>query len=480
LRSSAEVPRTIGNKKGETRVEGKSLHDLLAYSVLFLAIVVVLLNALGDVLEAAESFVGDSFKDRARRNVSFRINEKVAKHPLLTFFDDPKLSSLVILARRSLDSVNELIHLSSYTLMGIFSMIPALILAATLKWWIPLAIVSSMLPLLYAKAINERKSWDIESFHASTFNQLQLGERMLTHQDFAKDLRLFTMQEWILRRWSGLYQSFLEDLIAVRKKGSCQISLWSILSGAGVSVPFVYVVNGALLGDFTVGDVSLLIGVIVQIRNGLAAVIYNGGDIIGALLATKPLTDLLDLPEQQERVERSGGERSAAPGIRLKDVCFRYVDSAQFVLRDVNLSIASGERFAIVGENGSGKSTLVKLICGFYRPTSGQVRWDGEAVGLASDGKHRERMSAVFQDYAKFPLSVRENIDARRTGASDDDIRMVLKEVGLDELVGDLDRVLWKGVDGGIELSGVLAITTKRGEMTKRSDQHGARAAVTK
>lgn len=436
------------------RVGGKSPHELLAYSVLLLAVVVTLLNALGNVLEASESLVGDTFMDRARKNMSFRINEKIAKHPLLTFFDDPKLNSLVVLARRSLDSVDELIHLSSYTLVGIFGVIPALILAATLKWWIPMVVVSSMLPLLYAKAINERKSWDIESYHASTFNQLQLGERMLTHQEFAKDLRLFAMQGWILRRWGDLYQSFLKDLIAVRKRGACQISLWSILSGMGVSVPFVYVVNGALQGNFTVGDLSLLIGVIVQIRSGLAAIIYNGGDIMGTLLATGPLTELLNLPEQQEKVERSEGERSAAPGIRLEDVCFRYANGAEFVLEGVNLSIAAGERFAIVGENGSGKSTLAKLFCGFYRPTSGQIQWNGSVVDLASEEKHRKRISAVFQDHAKFPLSVRENVDARRTGASDDDIRMVLKKVGLDELMGDLDRVLWKGIEGGTELSG--------------------------
>ncbi|KYF52050.1 hypothetical protein BE04_22895 [Sorangium cellulosum] len=434
----------------------RSVHELLAYSALLLAALVVLLNALGDVLEAMEGFVGDSFKDRVRRNVSLRINEEISKQPLLTFFDEPRLNHLVILARRSLSSINELVHTSSYTLMGVLGMVPALVLAASLRWWIPLVVVSSMTPVLYAKATNERKSWDIETFHAATFNRLQLGERILTQQEFAKDLRLFSMQEWVLRRWSVLYEAFLRDLMAVRRRGAHLISIWSLLSGLGMSVPFVYVVKEALNGGFTVGDVSLLIGVIVQIRNGLAVIIYNGGDIIGALLATKPLIELLNLPEPPRGDARPEAARYPVPGIRLEGVSLRYAGSAELALRDVNLLIARGEKIAVVGENGSGKSTLVKLICGFYRPTSGQIQWDGAAANLdAGDGRgDTSRICAVFQDFARFPLSVRENVDVRQTGASDDDIRSALKRVGLDDLAGELDTVLWKGVEGGTELSG--------------------------
>lgn len=434
--------------------DAKGAPALLAWSALSLAAALVLINVIGDVLEAIESFVSDAFKDHARKNVSGKINEKIARYPRLTLFDDPKLCDLLVLARRSVGSTNELIHLSSYALAGVFGTVPALLLMATMGPWIPLAIVLSMVPLLHVKAQNERRSWDMESFHAPTFQQIQLGERVLTQKEFAKDLRLFGMQGWVLARWDGLYQRLLKDLFAVRRRGAYTTSLWSILSGLGVSVPFLHVMNGALQGTFTVGDLSMFIGLTVQIRSGLGSVIYNGGDVYGALLATRPLTDLLDLPEQRDRSEAPGPRRTGDAGIRLDRVCFRYIDGAELSLADVDLSIARGERIAVVGENGSGKSTLVKLLCGLYRPTSGQILWDGEVVGLAPGEGTRRRVAAVFQDFARFPLSVRDNIDVRRSGESDENIRRVLMKVGLGELAEDLDRVLWSGLEGGTDLSG--------------------------
>lgn len=433
---------------------GESATALLAWSAFSLAAALVLVNVIGDVLEAIESFASDTFKDHARKNVSGKINEKIARYPRLSLFDDPRLCDLLVLARRSVGSTNELIHLSSFALAGVFGTLPALLLIATLGSWIPLAIVLSMIPLLYVKAKNERQSWDMESFHAPTFQEIQLGERVLTQKEFAKDLRLFGMQGWVLARWDGLYQRFLKDLIAVRRRGAYRTSLWSILSGLGVSVPFLHVMDGALRGAFTVGDISMFIGLTVQIRSGLSAVIYNGGDVYGALLATRPLTDLLDLPEPRDRAEAPAQERTGAAGIRLERVSFRYAEGAEPALADVDLSIAQGERIAVVGENGSGKSTLLKLLCGFYHPTSGQIRWDGEIAGPAPGEAPRRRVTAVFQDFARLPLSVRDNIDARREGKSDEDIRRALWAVGLDELTCDLDRTLWNGLDGGTDLSG--------------------------
>lgn len=434
--------------------DAKGAPALLAWSALSLAAALVAINVIGDVLEAIESFVSDSFKDYARKNLSGKINEKIARYPRLTLFDDPRLCDLLVLARRGAGSTNELIHLSSYALAGVFGTLPALLLMATLGAWIPLAILLSMIPLLHVKAQNERRSWDMESFHAPTYQQIQLGERVLTQKEFAKDLRLFRMQGWVLARWDSLYQRLLKDLIAVRRRGSYRTSLWSILSGLGVSVPFLHLMNGALQGTFTAGDLSMFIGLTVQIRSGLSAVIYNGGDVYGALLATRPLTDLLDLPEQRDRSEAPEPRRTGAPGLRLERVSFRYAGGAEPALADVDLSIARGERIAVVGENGSGKSTLVKLLCGLYHPTSGQILWDGEIAGLATDEAPRRRVAAVFQDFARFPLSVRDNIDVRHSGESDEAIRRALMKVGLGELAEDLDRMLWNGLEGGTDLSG--------------------------
>ena len=147
----------------------------------------------------------------------------------------------------------------------------------------------------------------------------------------------------------------------------------------------------------------------------------------------------------------------AVPAIDFRGVSFAYL-SEQTVLHDVNFSIFKGEVVALIGENGSGKSTLIKLLCGLYKPTYGKVN----VVGIDPfDNKNEasEHISTVFQDFARFPLTLRENIAIGSLDDinNDDRIRAVMNEVGLDyleEKVGGLNKTISKMYNyDGIEIS---------------------------
>ncbi len=96
--------------------------------------------------------------------------------------------------------------------------------------------------------------------------------------------------------------------------------------------------------------------------------------------------------------------------IELKNVCFRYPDSTEMALDSINLTIRKGETIAVVGVNGSGKSTLTRLLTGLYLPTAGSLTIDGkETVGIAPETLYRN-VSAVFQRYQSYKMTVAENV----------------------------------------------------------------------
>jgi ATP-binding cassette, subfamily B, bacterial len=148
--------------------------------------------------------------------------------------------------------------------------------------------------------------------------------------------------------------------------------------------------------------------------------------------------------------------RRAASGmpareIRFRGVSFAYPGSDRRILDGFDLTVPAGTSLAIVGRNGAGKTTLAKLLCRLYDPISGAIEVDGEDLRHLEVDAWRARLTAVFQDFVRFELPLRDNVAPG--GAPDDVVRAALEEAGAGGLA-DLDTPLARGFTGGTDLSG--------------------------
>jgi ABC-type multidrug transport system fused ATPase/permease subunit len=139
-----------------------------------------------------------------------------------------------------------------------------------------------------------------------------------------------------------------------------------------------------------------------------------------------------------------------AKDIRLRDISFKYSGGSP-VLDQFDLTIPAGSSLAIVGQNGAGKTTIAKLLCRLYDPQSGAIEIDGVDLRDFDIASWRSRITAVFQDFIRFELPLRDNVAPG--GAPDDVIRAALESAGAANLAG-LDTILARGYEGGTDLSG--------------------------
>ncbi|HWM19321.1 MAG TPA: ABC transporter ATP-binding protein [Ilumatobacteraceae bacterium] len=150
------------------------------------------------------------------------------------------------------------------------------------------------------------------------------------------------------------------------------------------------------------------------------------------------------------------GARSAAglPSAHLhfRDVTFTYPGASSSVLDGFDLTVPFGGSLAIVGQNGAGKTTLAKLLCRLYDPDAGSIEVDGIDVRELDLDGWRSRVTAVFQDFVRYEMTLRSNV-APRGDATDDEIRAALVDAGAADLA-DLDTILARGYEGGTDLSG--------------------------
>ena len=171
---------------------------------------------------------------------------------------------------------------------------------------------------------------------------------------------------------------------------------------------------------------------------------------VAAVLRLEPAmapAGALAAPSQTVRSARGLPARE----IRFRNVTFAYPQSDRPVLDGFELTIPAGSSLAIVGQNGAGKTTLAKLLCRLYDPQRGAIEVDGVDVRDLDVGAWRSRVAAVFQDFIRFELPLRDNVAP--SGAPDDAVLAALAEAGAAGLAA-LDTPLARGYEGGTELSG--------------------------
>ena len=276
-----------------------------------------------------------------------------------------------------------------------------------------------------------------------------------------KEIRAFVLGDYLLGRHRNLSEGLFSQREKIYAAGARTSMLSGIVSGTILGVAYVFVALRGIAGTIDPGGVVLVIGAFTAVSGTL-------GQITSTFVAVDQHTTFLDdyfsflaigplLPVAEHPTPLPSG---TITGIAFENVGFTYPGGTAPAVEGLNLKIRSGELIALVGENGAGKSTLVKLLLRFYDVNEGAVTIDGIDVRDMDPEALRSRIGILFQDYATYELSVKENIilgwpyatvDEERIAKSLRDSRSegVVKKLpnGIDSKVGRL-------FEGGHDLSG--------------------------
>ena len=192
-------------------------------------------------------------------------------------------------------------------------------------------------------------------------------------------------------------------------------------------------------GTFTYGSLAALIQLVARIQNPIISAVGLVSEAYGVVASAERLQEVIGLPD-----EKQGETLQQFDEIRLKNVCFRYPDSREEVLTDVNGTIRRGEFVALTGISGGGKTSLFQLLLGMYRPTQGSVTFVSEGREIDACRGTRGLFAYVPQGNTLFSGTLRENLTMFTDAATDEEIRTAIHAACLDQVVADvgLDAVL--------------------------------------
>ena len=276
-----------------------------------------------------------------------------------------------------------------------------------------------------------------------------------------KEIRAFVLGDYLL----GRYGKLSEDLFRQREEifaSSKRIYMFSgIVAGTVLGLAYVFVALRGIAGTISPGGVVLVIGAFTAVSGTLGQITST---FVSVDQHTAFLEDYFSFLAIGPLVPVAASPRSIPPGkidaVDFDNVSFSYPGGSGVALEDLDLHIRSGELLALVGENGAGKSTLVKLLLRFYDAQQGAVRIGGIDVKELDPEELRGRIGVLFQDYATYELSVRENIMMGwpYKEAEDEQITKALRDSRSEWLVKKLPKGLDSKVgrlfEGGHDLSG--------------------------
>lgn len=444
-----------------------ALTVLLSNSLLFWSIIgIIFLNLSLQAINTIINVMFSSLRQKVEGYFQHKFLQKVATFADISLFENPELLNIVQLAEKAIERLQSLAMRLGVSLVGVFMLIPAVGVSLTIAWWIPLIVLLASAPAIFFRIRYVRKAWDIEKTQATEAREMQLYQRILTAPEYSKELRLFNLQDLMLGRWNDLFDHTFKQMEKMQIKGTRLVLFWSFFGGIGVGLPYIYVVLATLDGTYTIGDLALYAGLVMRLRQSLQILMGNFSELYDVALGTVPIFQLLELKSQLQldKIKASSpltlASSKKSAKIQLKNISFTYPNSNHPSLNNINLTIDPGQTVALVGENGAGKTTLTKLVCRLYDPDCGKIIWNGEDLRAFELNNLRQKIAVVLQDYARFPLTVRENIafgDLEQFNC-DRSVLKVIKKAGIldkiNSLPQQLDTPLGKQLEGGVDLSG--------------------------
>ena len=321
-------------------------------------------------------------------------------------------------------------------------------------------IILTVVQFLYFRHIirvDKEQVWDKLS---GSWRSRHYMERITQDFDFAKDIRLFNLKDFLTEKFNKINAFFIE-------RNDYHHKLWLrynfVTAAAGMAIKaLVYAVLfiAVLKKDMSVGNFTMFLAFSLAFARALMNLLQRFGDYKRASLETDDFRSFIDLETADDEKDCVPLPDADAYEIEFVDVSYKYLKSDKEALSHLNLKIRPGEKIAVVGLNGAGKTTMIKLLLRLYDPSEGYITLNGTDIRNFRRAEYYKLFAPVFQNVEIFAFLMSENIAMKRAAELDaEKAGIAAREAGLEERIASLAKGLETPLtkiveDDGVDLSG--------------------------
>lgn len=327
-------------------------------------------------------------------------------------------------------------------------------------WWAALIISVFSIPLFVLAIKGGKANYDTQKEILKHIRKYEYLGEVLAGREAAEERSLFDYSEDVNDMWWEQYETSRKAMQITEGKWMIRIKMGSVIFSFIAIFIIAVLINPVINGLITVG-------IFMSIVNAVNSLIKTMSWQLSAMLSDiaknreylKDLTNFMALEEEEEATDKPLENITKFETLEFKNVRFKYPETDNYILDGMSFIIEAGKHYAFVGINGAGKTTVTKLITGLYKDYEGDILVNGKNIKEHSQGYLKALCSVVYQDFAKYFISFKDNISLGCVNEINDErIFKAINTMELNDVVENLpnrvESLLGKIKKGGVDLSG--------------------------
>lgn len=322
-------------------------------------------------------------------------------------------------------------------LVCIVGVITSLTLIYKINIFMILLIMATCVAEFFLLRFLNKKEKGVKNARSNVFVKFDYYYSLSKDLTAAKDIRLYGFTDYFLYAVAGLIKE-LEKITSKYMHQSVKVGgTRALLNLIRELVAYAYLTYLVFQNRLSVSDFIFYFGIITGFSNWITNAVFLYSNLERCCNDCAAFREFVESKEESREKPNAGFEK--IDSIEFKNVSFTYPSAEKPTIKNMSFKVNEGENIAIVGENGAGKTTAIKLLCGLYYPTEGDILVNGKSSKDFSSDSYFDLFSAVFQDYEFLPMTVAENICAKSDYDSEK-LYSALEQSGIADKIYSLDK----------------------------------------
>ena len=300
----------------------------------------------------------------------------------------------------------------AHFLVCVIGVIASSVLLYKVNYFMILLILLTCVCEFFLLKILKTKQSETTDNYSKLSGKFEYFYKLSKNAEASKDIKLYGFSDYLVKTAADfIYQ--IEHINAKYTKQSAAISgVRALLNLVRELVAYAYLTYLVLKNRLSVSDFIFCFGIITGFSNWIMNLVFSFMEISRCCTDCALYREFVKESVSEGKPEVDFGE---VRSIEFSNVFFTYPASDTETIRNMSFKVNKGENIAIVGENGAGKTTAIKLLCGLYYPSEGDILINGRSSREFSSDSYFDLFSAVFQDYCFMPMTIAENITAEQS-----------------------------------------------------------------